>query len=77
MRTHAEGEHLASYLAGPPLNEQDRPLVGADMQPITPLTCLEERGRSRCIPSFVEVLTDFGLDAAVPPPKTIAAPEPS
>ena len=67
LRTHPEGGQLASYLEGPPLNNQPRPVIGSDLQPVSPVTCTDTRKLASCQPSFVELLTDFTLDATLPP----------
>ena len=66
LKTHTEGAQLASYLEGPPLNGQPRPVIGSDLQPVSPITCTDERKLANCIPSFVDILTDFRLDATLP-----------
>ena len=66
LRTHPEGEALASYLQGPPLEGQPRPVIGSDLQPVTPTLCTDERKRENCLPQFVETLEVFSLDTTVP-----------
>ena len=66
LRTHPEGEQLASYLEGPPLDGQPRPVIGSDLQPVSPVTCTNARKQASCVPNFVALLTDFGLDATAP-----------
>jgi hypothetical protein len=67
LRTHPEGEQLASCLEGPPLDHQAYPMIGSDLQLVSPLTCTNSRKCASCQPSFIELLTDFTLDATLPP----------
>lgn len=67
LRTHPDGQILLPYLEGPPLDDDTpRPVIGADHHPISPQTCTEERKESQCIPGFLELLTDLGLDTSLP-----------
>jgi hypothetical protein len=67
LRTHPNGRHLASYLEGPPLEDQPRPIIGSDLQPVSPVTCTNSRRQISCQPSFIVLLTDFTLDPTFPP----------
>jgi hypothetical protein len=73
LRRDPDGEVFASYLEGRPLDGQPRPQLGADLQPVSPRLCTNERLTTTCVPSFVDTLTDCSLDASVPPVDT--APE--
>ena len=66
LRTHPEGEQLASYLEGPPLDGLPRPVIGSDLHPVSPITCTNIRKQASCLPNFVALLTDFSLDSTVP-----------
>jgi hypothetical protein len=66
LRSDPEGEVFASYLEGRPLDGQPRLLLGADMQPVAPRLCTNERLHTNCIPSFVDTLTECTLDASIP-----------
>jgi hypothetical protein len=66
LKTHPEGGLLASYLEGPPLDGQPRPVVGSDLEPVSAASCTDERKKSSCVPSFVEILTIYGLEPKVP-----------
>ena len=67
LRTHPDGEQLASFLERPPLDGQPQPIIAADLQPITPIACTEERKQASCVPRFLAMLNDFGLDTTIPP----------
>jgi hypothetical protein len=66
LKTHSEGAQLASYLEGPPLQGQPRPVIGSNLHPVSPVTCTDERKQAHCVPSFVDILTDFRLDTTLP-----------
>ena len=66
LRTHPDGEQLASFLEGPPIGGQPHPVVAADLQPVSSATCTDERKRASCLPHFVTLLDDFGLDTTIP-----------
>ena len=66
LHTHPEGAQLASYLEGPPLKGQPRPVIGSDLQPVSPITCTDERKQASCLPQFLMLLHDFGLDTTIP-----------
>ena|SRR5579862_7362916 len=67
LEAEDSNEELVSYFRGPSVAGQPRPVIGSDLQVISPATCTQERLRERCLPSFVSILTDVGLDASVPP----------
>ena len=66
LRTHPEGDQLAFYLEGPPMDGQLRPIIGSDLEPVSPVTYTNLRKQASCLPNFVTLLTDFGLDATAP-----------
>src|SRR5579871_1042658 len=59
MSEYPAGELLASYLQGPPLEDQPRPIIGSDLELISPLACTAERCTERCIPGFVRLSADL------------------
>lgn len=60
-------EELLSYIHAPSLDGHPRPVVGSDWAVVSPTTCTERRKIEKCLPSFVETLTELGLDASIPP----------
>lgn len=66
LRTHPDGEQLASFLEGPLLDGQPHPVVAADLQPVSAATCTNERKQVSCVPHFLDLLNDFGLDRTIP-----------
>lgn len=60
-------EELLSHIHGPSLEGQRRPVIGSDWDVVSAKTCTLKRKQEKCLPSFVEVLTDFGLDNSIPP----------
>lgn len=66
LRDHPEGTQLAAYLEGPSLDGQPRPVVGSDLSPISPSGCTDDRKKAACIPGFIDILTDSGLDTTIP-----------
>jgi hypothetical protein len=63
-------EELLSHIHGPAIDHQPRPIIGSDWAVVSAKTCTEKRKREKCIPCFVETLTDLGLDASLPPEPT-------
>jgi hypothetical protein len=66
LRTHFEGEELASYLEGTPQENLPCSVIGPDLQMTSRAACTDKCRRERCLPHFVETLTSFGLDTNVP-----------
>ena len=66
LQTNPEGEKLASYLQGPPLECQIRPIIGSDLKPVSAATCTNERKQTSCLPEFLTYLHDFRLDNTIP-----------
>ena len=66
LQSHPDGAQLASYLEGPPLAGQPRPVIGSDLQPVSPVTCTNERKQIACLPQFLTLLHDFSLDTTIP-----------
>ena len=62
-----EGTVIASALSIAPDGADPRSIYGPDLDIPTPETCTPERGRQRCEPGFVKILSDQGLDTTLPP----------
>ncbi len=67
LRSHPDGTPLVALLEASPLDGQPRPVVAADLQPVSPIACTNERKQASCLPNFVALLHDFGLDTTIPP----------
>jgi hypothetical protein len=66
LQAHAEGRSLSSYLEGPSIDGVRRPIVGADLQPISSGACTETRCDDHCVPGYIDILGTYGLDTDVP-----------
>lgn len=71
LRTAPAAHAFASLLEAAPLDGQPRPVIGSDLEPISQVTCTSERLHARCKPSFQDILSDFGIDTAVPEPEQL------
>ena len=69
LRAMPEGRQLVSLLVGTPLDEEPRPVIGSDLEPISSVTCTPERLQARCLPCFHDILSEYGADTTVPEPK--------
>lgn len=66
LRTDVEGAFLASDIAGMSRSGQAQPVIGSDLEPISPVTCTNQRKRESYLPQFRSILLNFNLDAAIP-----------
>jgi hypothetical protein len=71
LLAHEQGRRLASLLLGPAPEGQPRPEIGCDLDPVSPVTCTNERKQARCLPGFVETLDNFALDTTAPPEEIV------
>jgi len=66
MRATPDGIRLADSLAAAPLEGIPRLIGGPDLEAITTTTCTPDRCRRSCHAGFTQILSDIGIDSALP-----------
>ena len=66
MRDTPDGIRLADSLAAAPLEGIPRLIGGPDLEAITTTACTPDRCRRSCHAGFIQILSDLGVDSALP-----------
>jgi hypothetical protein len=66
LRSLADGEEIAMALEQTASDGTRHSIYGPDMEPLSTVTCTQERYHCRCEPAFIDLMTVMGLNAALP-----------
>ena len=66
LRSTPQGGRLADSLEAEPLEGIPRLLGGPDLEAITTTACIPDRCRQSCQQAFIQILSDLGIDSALP-----------